>query len=324
MHKENIKRGGLVISLDFELVWGIFDHINVKDRVAYFNNTLKAIPVMLELFEKYNIHVTWATVGMLFNRNWEEWQENVPRLLPTYKNQNLNPYQFGQAHRKAGYDKYFFAPHLIREIQELKFQEIGTHTYSHYYCLEPGQNKAQFEADLEKATQLANNMNISLKSLVFPRNQFNKDYLRCCTKQGIDSVRSNPSVWYWDTMKPTTLRTKIFRTADAYMPFGAKSYDKDILLPESPLCQPASRFLRPQHNIQLLNNFHLLRIKNEMTEAAKKAEVYHLWWHPHNFGIDPQGALKKLENILDTFKYCKETFDFESLNMQELHDAQTN
>jgi peptidoglycan/xylan/chitin deacetylase (PgdA/CDA1 family) len=324
MHKKDKKRGALVISLDFELVWGIFDHIKVKDRIAYFDNTLKAIPLMLELFEKYNIHVTWATVGMLFNRNWEEWQENIPSLLPTYKNQNLDPYKFGLEYRKEGYDKYFFAPHLIKEIQVIDFQEIGTHTYSHYYSLEAGQTEAQFEADLGKSIIIAKNMDIKLKSLVFPRNQFNKDYLKCCTKLGIDSVRSNPSIWYWDTMRPTTLKTKLFRTADAYLPFTSKSYSSQILLEERPFCQPASRFLRPQHKIQLLNDIHVMRVKKEMIEAAKKGEIYHLWWHPHNFGVDPQRALKKLKDILEAFKHCKETFDFESLNMQELHEVQTN
>ena len=46
---------------------------------------------------------------------------------------------------------YFFAPELIRSIHETKGQEIGTHTYSHYYCLEDSQNEIQFENDLDSA-----------------------------------------------------------------------------------------------------------------------------------------------------------------------------
>ena len=56
-----MKKGTLVISLDFELVWGIFDHIEIKDKVAYFDNTLAAIPQMLALFEKNNINVDLYT-----------------------------------------------------------------------------------------------------------------------------------------------------------------------------------------------------------------------------------------------------------------------
>jgi hypothetical protein len=58
-----MKPGTLVISLDFELVWGIFDHITLKDKVTYFDNTLNVIPQMLELFEQNRVEVTWATVG---------------------------------------------------------------------------------------------------------------------------------------------------------------------------------------------------------------------------------------------------------------------
>jgi peptidoglycan/xylan/chitin deacetylase (PgdA/CDA1 family) len=151
-----MKKGALVISLDFELVWGIFDHIELKDKVSYFNNTLYAIPKMLEIFERHDIKVTWATVGMLFNENWEEWEANKPALLPTYEKAILNPYTYGKAHQKSGYDQYFFAPNLIKAIQSVKGQEIGTHTYSHYYCLEKGQTLAQFEADLQQANHLAN------------------------------------------------------------------------------------------------------------------------------------------------------------------------
>jgi hypothetical protein len=84
-----MKKSALVISLDFELVWGLFDHITVQDKVAYFDNTLEVIPRLLDTFEKNNIHVTWATVGMLFNENWEEWYVNIPVHKPTYENQKL-------------------------------------------------------------------------------------------------------------------------------------------------------------------------------------------------------------------------------------------
>ena len=58
--------GTLVVSLDFELFWGMLDVCTLDE---YRENVLggrKAIPQMLQLFEKYNIHATWAAVGFLF------------------------------------------------------------------------------------------------------------------------------------------------------------------------------------------------------------------------------------------------------------------
>ncbi|MCF6129898.1 polysaccharide deacetylase family protein [Flavobacterium sp. AS60] len=315
-----MKKGALVISLDFELVWGIFDHIQISDRVAYFDNTLSAIPKMLALFEKNNINVTWATVGMLFNENWDEWNVNIPKAIPNYDNQKLDPYNYGLKYQKSGFDRFFFAPNLIKQIKSVKGQEIGTHTYSHYYCLEKGQTIEQFDADLAQAVKMATKFNVELYSLVFPRNQYNKAYLDICSKYHLETVRTNPDSWYWDTTKPETLFSKLARTGDAYLPIGKKSYSADSIKSEGVVCQNASRFLRPQHKFEFLNSTRLIRIKNEIIHAAKNGEVYHLWWHPHNFGIDTVNALKALQEIITVFSNCRETYGMESLTMKQISD----
>ena len=59
--------GTLLISLDFELHWGVFQSVN--ESSPYMQNLLhtpEAIIRMLEVFEKRNIAVTWAVVGLLF------------------------------------------------------------------------------------------------------------------------------------------------------------------------------------------------------------------------------------------------------------------
>jgi len=58
--------GTFVISLDFELMWGVRD---LQTKETYGANVLGArlaIPAMLALFEEFGLHVTWATVGLLF------------------------------------------------------------------------------------------------------------------------------------------------------------------------------------------------------------------------------------------------------------------
>ena len=58
--------GTFVISLDFELMWGVRD---VQTKATYGPNVLgvrRAIPAMLALFEGFELRVTWATVGLLF------------------------------------------------------------------------------------------------------------------------------------------------------------------------------------------------------------------------------------------------------------------
>ena len=70
--------GTLLVSLDFELFWGVQD---THTKESYEKNILggrKAIPELLKLFEKYNIHATWATVGFLFAENAEYAKKYFP------------------------------------------------------------------------------------------------------------------------------------------------------------------------------------------------------------------------------------------------------
>lgn len=310
--------GALVISLDFELLWGVFDKVDWREKKEYFQNTRKLIPDILNIFEKYEISCTWATVGMLFNHDWDEWNSNIPKSLPQYEKSVLSAYTFGRSIQNRETEAFCFAPDLIKQIKKTPRQEIGTHTYSHYYCMEAGQTSVSFEADLLKSEELAQNYGISLKSLVFPRNQYNRSYLHICKKNGIQTVRTNPNVWYWQNNQQEGLSQKIFRTGDAYIGFNDKSY-RDI--PEIYLGiigQKSSRFLRPNTGRDVLDQIRIKRIQREMKEAAQNNKVYHLWWHPHNFSISPDKCLEELQFILKYFQILEIKFGMKSYNMLDL------
>src|SRR5215469_8798579 len=85
--------GALVISLDFELHWGVRDKRPVDG--PYRENLVgarQAIPQMLDVFEEFGIAATWATVGFLFARNRQERQEFSPAIRPKYNNPQLDAY----------------------------------------------------------------------------------------------------------------------------------------------------------------------------------------------------------------------------------------
>lgn len=319
--------GFLVISLDFELLWGIFDVVEFSEKEKYMQNTLKVIPRILDLFQENQIHCTWATVGMLFNKDWQEWKNNQPNEIPGYNNKNLSAYHFGNKNSEVINKEILFAPDLIKRISETPFQELGSHTYSHYYCNEEGQNLKQFEADLVQMNRMAQKLCVEIKSLVFPRNQLNEDYLKICSQHGIETVRANPADWYWKNTTNEGLLSKIARTGDAYFPWGkSKSYPFSDLKKkkELPLAQKASRFLRPIENNQKLRQLKLQRIKKEMDYAARNGEIYHLWWHPHNFGLNPEESIQDLKQILSFFHENVKKHDYRSSTMigiKELVDS---
>ncbi|NJW53432.1 polysaccharide deacetylase family protein [Salinimicrobium oceani] len=318
--------GALVISLDFELLWGIFDKVKPEEKMRYFKSTRLVIPQILEIFKNYEISCTWAVVGMLFNKDWAEWENNKPKILPDYTDRKLSAYDFGESFRKSDNSEMMcFAPELIRKIAATPFQEIGTHTYSHYYCLEKGQTLGAFRDDLETSVSLAKHFNIDLKSLVFPRNQFNEEYLQVCRELGILNVRSNPKNWYWKDTTNNSLKNKIFRTGDAYIGPKNKAYKHSDLVKDKNelMAQKASRLFRPYSPHRVLNNLKVIRIKDEMSEAAKNNKIYHLWWHPHNFGNFPEESLSDLIEIMEHFKFCQKKYDFRSEHMMNVYSSYT-
>jgi peptidoglycan/xylan/chitin deacetylase (PgdA/CDA1 family) len=315
------------ISLDFELLWGIFDKVGNSFDPLYFANTRKLIPEMLDVFEKNEIRATWATVGMLFADNEEEWRYYSPVHKPSYRNSILSAYEFA---KKNGLDPaVHFAPELIKKILETPGQELGSHTFAHYYTLERGQSPEQFRHDLQACQRISQEkFGVTLRSLVFPRNHLNELYLPICREEGFTQVRSNPRNWYWQETQHEDLSKRIFRSADCFFPVGEDTlFDVAELAPSpsEPLLIPASRIMRPifKYN-RLFNIVRLQRIKNEMSAAARTNKSYHLWWHPHNFAIDPIPAMAELNELMLHFKRLKENFGMVSMGMEDLSESVRN
>ncbi|MCX2739954.1 polysaccharide deacetylase family protein [Pontibacter anaerobius] len=314
------------ISLDFELYWGVFDKVLLETKQTYFSNTRHIVTELLGLFEQEEVHVTWATVGMLFAQDWQEWQEYQPTQQPTYVNKQLSAYRLQELYSQdSALDNNFFAPELVKQIANTPYQELATHTFCHYYCKEQGQTLEQFREDLRAAKRIASAKGLPAPaSLVFPRNQFNQEYLKVCYEEGINSVRSNPKDWFWKDTVEDKLLNKVFRTGDGYFPLGQRaSFPLSSLQYEEgmPVAIPASRFLRPVNGSKpLLNKLRLKRILNEMTEAARRKECYHLWWHPHNFGDHPEQSMADLGVIINHFKQLQQKYGMVSMTMQETQE----
>jgi peptidoglycan/xylan/chitin deacetylase (PgdA/CDA1 family) len=314
------------ISLDFELHWGSVQSNKLDERYKrIYINTRKLIPELLSIFSEYGIRVTWATVGMLFNRDETEWEKARPNKKPGYLNKSVSTYQWV---KENGFNDcnsiYHFAPDLIKLISTYDGMEIGTHTYSHFFCQQMGQTGDEFKLDLEKAVEKASDFEINLNSLVFPRNEFNKEYLQICQNLDIRSVRSNPDAWFWDLTGGDSIYKRIVRIMDAYWCIDNSNITQLSNLKNQksmPLLIPASRFLRPWSKIDILNRLRMKRILNEMTKAAKNKCLYHLWWHPENFGENPKKSLQDLRIILKHFAYLKNQYNMTSLNMEDIHNV---
>ena len=57
---------------------------------------------------------------------------------------------------RTPHDPEHLAGSLVELIARSAGQEVGSHTFSHYYCLEAGQNGETFRSDLAAAQAIAN------------------------------------------------------------------------------------------------------------------------------------------------------------------------
>lgn len=246
----------------------------------------------------------------------------TPKQLARYKSAKYSAYRWYEEEEVD--DCMLFAPELVGSILEYPDQELGCHTFSHYYTQEYGNSEQSFREDLRTAKKIVmQKLGVGMQSLVFPRNQYDERAISIAEQEGFTAVRTNPVDWYWKAPHQSHLLKKVFRTADALLPLGKKtSYPISTIQPKQEGTAyriPASRFFRPfEPTFPRMNQWKLKRIKEEMSAAAANGEVYHLWWHPHNHGRHQEESFRELEQILKHFEYLNAKKGMKSLNMNGL------
>ncbi len=307
--------GSMIVSLDYELFWGMQDITAIKQYKENISGTYEVIPKLLSLFDKYGIHSTWAVIGMMYAQNADVLKKFMPEERPSYINPKCSSYRcLNKIRRMHGtYDRYFFAPDMIAEIAGRKNTEIGSHTFSHYYCGEPGQISRQFERDLESDKKIRNGE--SVVSLVFPRNHSLPEYVAVLPGFGISAYRGLEDNWIC-RVRPLILM-KFLRLADAYLPL-TKTNEYFPKYENGTINIRGSRFFRPyDKKLFFLEGLKIKRIKGQMLHAAKNHLAFHLWWHPHNVGIHQEENLAQLEEIFCYYRYLHKKYGFQSMNMKE-------
>lgn len=133
-------------------------------------------------------------------------------------------------------------------------------------------------------------------------------------------IRGNHPAWWFraESRSEEGLVQRACRLSDDYLPISRR----DCLQPQALdglVDVRASRFLRPApRTLRPLEALRLHRITAGLSRAAREGTVYHLWWHPHNFGADPDYSLRFLERVLEHFRHLAQTCGMRSASMLEI------
>ena len=200
-------------------------------------------------------------------------------------------------------------------------QEVASHTFSHYCCLEQGHGEQAFGADLAAAQAIAASRNLRLRSLVLPRNQWRPGLAGTVLDSGFECYRGVQPGWATRS-RPTDggAFVRAARLAGTYVGRPLRSFDWNDVVEPSGLCNvPASAFLRPfSPSTSALEPLRRKRLVQGLRDAARRRRIFHLWWHPHNFVAHPEANLAELERLLDEVDHLRSTEGLRSLTMGDV------
>lgn len=171
----------VTITADFELAWAWrYSKSSSEPYMLALDKAGKErenIPKILELCDKYEIPITWATVGHLFLNECKR-DENgkahpeMPRIgkfeneFWKYDGNDWYDYDPCSNYKDA---PEWYCPDLIEMILNSKVKhEIGCHTFSHIDCSDDVCSAEVFNAEINECKKESEKYGIELKSFVHP------------------------------------------------------------------------------------------------------------------------------------------------------------
>ncbi len=194
-------RSVFIMSADFELAWAWRYDKSFKDpkeeAIRHARVSRKNVPKILRLCEKYNIPITWATVGHLFLGSCSK-DEHVAhsslRRVPYHENEYWKFYSGDWFDNDPCSDwrksPEWYGRDLIKMILDSNGRhEIGCHTFSHIDCRDGVCSPEAFADEVSECQKLAGEFNIELESFVHPGHTIGN--LRTLRELGFTSFRTD-------------------------------------------------------------------------------------------------------------------------------------
>lgn len=303
--------GAFVISIDTELIWGMFDAGPINPE--RYTGTRDVIRSLLNLFDEYQVPVTWALVTHLLtdcrvsepNRySYPDSCEQKDRNVALPCQQDLD-------------SELWYEPRILEWIRDTEVDhDVGSHTHTHLVFSEATREEAR--SDIEQSVAVAKRHGIDLASFVYPRNRI--AHRNVLNDAGFEVYRGIDSRWYERVQLPD-LVVKGARFADE-----ATQWTPPTVLPrtESGLVEvPGSQIFRPDHGgwQYTPRGSQRSRAIAGLNRAARTGQIFHLWFHPFNFARNPERLLTAFETVLSHAQSLVQQGQLDVLTMRNVAES---
>lgn len=246
--------GGLIISADFELAWAFRYSKTVSNPIDMAQQARSNFPELLKLFDKFEIPITWATVGHLFLEGCKKGDHDWMKRIPYFENR-VWKYDTGDWFDHDPYSSYsenpaWYAPDLIENILKAKVNhEIGCHTFSHIDFTDKNCPENVARQEIEACIEAAKPWNITFKSFVFPGGTYGN----------IKALKENGF--------------KVYRRVLPERLSGIYQDDFGLNVTNS------TQMIGLSYKGQSIQN-SVWRIKQMINKAIRTNTIAHIWFHP--------------------------------------------
>lgn len=302
-----------MISIDTELSWGTFDVGRVDSYLPAYNRTRSVVNRLINLFDEYEVSATWATVAHLLHDCGGEhradpgpdywWIDNWYGSLPCVTGRDRS---------------LWYAPEMIDAIRQCQTpQEIGVHAYSHLILGERGCSSRVAKREIDEAIRIMESHGIEPESFVFPRNSIGHQEI--LSENGVRIYRGRDARWYERRALPDVIRKVpryIEEATKITPPSVIPTWDGDIIK------LPGSQVFRPFHDGWQFtpSSSRVVKAKKGLDRAVSEGEIFHLRFHPFDFGFNPDDLLSKLAKVLHYANEMRDKGLLDVLCMREVAD----
>lgn len=287
-----LSKGVVLLSADFELAWAYRYSRSKKNPVALGLKERQNIPEIVRLLDKYNLPVTWATVGHLFLKSCQ-YSKGVPHpemQRPAYFSNKNWMFSEGDWYdhdpcTDMEKDPAWYGSDLLDVILSSKVKhEIACHSFSHIDFSDKNCTEELALSELRKCKELASEKNIQLKSMVFPGETYGN----------FEVLKNEGFICYRKQMK--------FELDFPYLDqFNLVALPNSLMLGELPF--------------KCSDDFSLKVAKAYVKKAARYKNVAHLWFHP---SMQSSYLEKVFPGVLHYISEMRDQGEIEVLTMKDL------